>query len=82
MTSPPTGPGTLPTGVDGGTRMGRPIVVATSGQDGAASLRAAELLSSHSKSKVLVLSVIEPNPATPYDPQFGFVSPEYQATRL
>lgn len=82
MTSPHTRPSTLVTGVGGGARTGRPILVATSGQDGSASLRAAELIASHTKSKVLVLSVIEPDPATPYDPQFGFVSPEYQATRL
>ncbi|HEY9426520.1 MAG TPA: universal stress protein [Gemmatimonadaceae bacterium] len=82
MTSPLAGPSTLPTKVGGEPRTRPPIIVATSGQDGAASLRAAELIGSHTKSKVLVLSVIEPDPATPYDPQFGFVSPEYQATRL
>lgn len=73
--------GTLPSGADNGKRAGRPIVVATRGEDGAAALRAAELLAAHTKSEVLVLSVVEPDPATPYDPQFGFVSPEYQEIR-
>jgi nucleotide-binding universal stress UspA family protein len=73
--------GTLPAGADPERRAGNPIVVATSGEDGAAALRAAELLASHSRSEVLVLSVVEPDPATPYDPQFGFVSPEYQEIR-
>lgn len=82
MTNPNAQTGTIPTGVADADRAGRTILVATSGQDGAASLRAADLIASHTKSKVLVLSVIEPDPATPYDPQFGFVSPQYQTTRL
>ncbi|HEU6453088.1 MAG TPA: universal stress protein [Gemmatimonadaceae bacterium] len=82
MTEPHVATSTLTSGTDEEKRTGRPIVVATSGEDGTAALRAAELLASHTRSEVHVLSVIEPDPATPYDPQFGFVSPEYQAIRL
>lgn len=82
MTNPRAQTDTFPTGVAGEDRTDRPILVATSGQDGAASLHAAELIASHTSSRVLVLSVIEPDPTIPYDPQFGFVSPEYQATRI
>lgn len=81
MTELHVAPGTRRSEADEGRRVGHPIVVATSGEDGAAALRAAELLASHMRSDVLVLSVVSPDPATPYDPQFGFVSPEYLTIR-
>jgi nucleotide-binding universal stress UspA family protein len=65
-----------------GTRTAGPLLVATNGQDGTAALRAAELLAAHDRSDIVVLSVIEPEPASAYDPQFGIIAPEYEAARL
>jgi nucleotide-binding universal stress UspA family protein len=61
---------------------GRRLLVATSAQDGAAALRAAELLAPRYGSDVTVVSAIEPEPGAPYDPQFGFLSPNYVAARV
>ncbi|HEY7876757.1 MAG TPA: universal stress protein [Gemmatimonadaceae bacterium] len=59
----------------------RTMLVATSGQDGTAALRAAELLAARDSSDVVVLSVIEPNTMPAYAPQLGFLSPERDTVR-
>jgi nucleotide-binding universal stress UspA family protein len=60
----------------------REILVATSAQDGAAALRAAELLAQSSDTRVTAMSVIEAEAGAPYDLQFGFLSPNHLAARL
>jgi nucleotide-binding universal stress UspA family protein len=54
-----------------------PLLIATSGRDGTAALRAAALFASKRKAEVAVLSVIEPDPASAENP--WLLSPAYEA---
>jgi nucleotide-binding universal stress UspA family protein len=82
MTNPTTS-ATSPTSRPRDTRSaGRQLLVATSGEDGTAALRAAELLAPLFNSYVTLVSAIEPEPGAPYDTQFGFLSSHYLASRV
>lgn len=59
-----------------------PLLVAIDARDGTAALHAAELIAARRETEVVVLSVLEPDATAPYDPQFGFLSPDYEAARL
>lgn len=71
-----------PASIAGPGRSDQPLLVAVEGRNGTAALRAAELIAARSHSKVVVLSVLEPESTAAYDPQFGFLSPEYEAARV
>jgi len=59
-----------------------PVLVATTTQDGQTALRAAQLIAAHRKAPVVALSVVEAAVTALYDPDFGYVSAEYEAVRV
>ncbi len=81
MTKPMTS--TMPEGGKRGGEMRKgPLLVATTGDDGTTALRAAHLLAGHWGTEVIVLSVVEPDPASTLDPQLQMLSAEYLTARM
>lgn len=59
-----------------------PVLVATSTHDGQAALHAAQIIAAHKRAPVVALSIVEASVAALYSPDYGYLSDEYEATRV